>query len=275
MTAQASYIALSWWDLAFASALLVFDAGLSLLLRLGMTRSLIIAALRMVAQLLLLALVLESLFSLASPWLTGAAALFMILFAGREIAGRQERALAGLWSWGLGGGSIFIAAASVSLFSLTTQVNPDPWWDPRYALPLLGMILGNTMNGVSLGLNSLTSRAYRERSAIEAQLSLGATRWQAFNPITRSAIRSGLISIVNSMAAAGVVSIPGMMTGQLLAGVPPLDAARYQILIMMLIAGATALGTLVAVFGAAYRLSDDRHRLRLDRLRPLGTESRR
>jgi putative ABC transport system permease protein len=267
MTAQASYIALSWWDLLIASGLLLIDAGLSLWLRLGMTRSLLIAAVRMVAQLLLLALVLESLFSLSSPWLTGGAALFMILFAGREVAGRQERQLRGIWGWGLGSSSIFLAAVTVSLFALTTQVNPDPWWNPRYALPLLGMILGNTMNGISLGLNSLTSRAYRERTAIEAQLALGATRWQAFNPITRSAIRAGLISIVNSMAAAGVVSIPGMMTGQLLAGVPPLDAARYQILIMILIAGATALGTLVAVFGGAHRLTDDRHRLRLDRLK--------
>jgi putative ABC transport system permease protein len=266
-TAQISYITLSWWDLALASSLLLIDAGLSLGLRLGMTRSMIIAAVRMVVQLLLLALVLESLFALASPWITGVTALFMVLFAGREVAGRQERKLRGLWGWGLGSGSIFFAAVTVSLFSLTTQVNPDPWWDPRYALPMLGMILGNTMNGISLGLNGLTSRAYREKSAIEAQLSLGATRWQAFNPIIRSAVRAGLISIVNSMAAAGIVSIPGMMTGQLLAGVPPLDAVRYQILIMVLIAGATALGTLIAVLGGTYRLTDERHRLRLDRLK--------
>jgi putative ABC transport system permease protein len=266
-TAQISYITLSWWDLALASSLLLIDAGLSLGLRLGMTRSMIIAAVRMVVQLLLLALVLESLFALASPWITGVTALFIVLFAGREVAGRQERKLRGLWGWGLGSGSIFFAAVTVSLFSLTTQVNPDPWWDPRYALPMLGMILGNTMNGISLGLNGLTSRAYREKSAIEAQLSLGATRWQAFNPIIRSAVRAGLISIVNSMAAAGIVSIPGMMTGQLLAGVPPLDAVRYQILIMVLIAGATALGTLIAVLGGTYRLTDERHRLRLDRLK--------
>jgi putative ABC transport system permease protein len=81
-------------------------------------------------------------------------------------------------------------------------------------------------------------------------------------------MRSGLMPIINSMAAAGVVSLPGMMTGQILAGAPPLEAVKYQILIMFLIAGGTGLGTMLAVWLGAKRLFDNRERLRLDRLAP-------
>jgi putative ABC transport system permease protein len=179
---------------------------------------------------------------------------------------RQERRLAGLWSYGLGTGCMLIAASLVTIFALTTQVRPEPWYNPRYALPLLGMILGNTMTGISLGLHTLTSGLLRERAAVEAQLMLGATRRQALLPQTRAALRSGLMPIVNSMAATGLVSLPGMMTGQILSGVAPAEAVKYQLLIMFLIAGGTGLGTTAAVLAGGWRLTDARHRLRLDRL---------
>ena len=158
------------------------------------------------------------------------------------------------------------AGLIVTVLALTTQIKPDPWYDPRYALPLLGMILGNTMNGVALGLNALITGAVREKSAVEARLALGHDIRTAMSGIVREAVRTGLIPIINAMAAAGIVSLPGMMTGQILAGIPPVEAVKYQILIMFLIAGGTGLGLLSAVYGGVYRLSDNRHRLRLDRL---------
>jgi putative ABC transport system permease protein len=136
------------------------------------------------------------------------------------------------------------------------------------AIPLLGMILGNTMSGVSLGLNTLTTAATRERNAVEARIALGATRWEALGTVMRQAMRSGLIPIINGMSATGLVSLPGMMTGQILAGIDPKEAVKYQLLIMFLIAGATGFGVLGAVIGGVYRLTDERHRLRLDRLGP-------
>ena len=128
------------------------------------------------------------------------------------------------------------------------------------------MILGNTMTGISLGLDVLITGLVRERAAIEACLALGGTRYQAVLPVVRDALRSGFTPIMNSMAAIGLVSLPGMMTGQILAGVEPVDAAKYQLLIMFLIAGGTGLGTLAAVLGGAHLLTDQRHRLRLDRI---------
>jgi putative ABC transport system permease protein len=159
-----------------------------------------------------------------------------------------------------------VAAGAVTALALLTQLRPDPWYHPRYALPLLGMILGNTMTGISLGLDVLTNSLVRERAAVEARLALGATRREALMSVTRDALRSGFMPIINSMAAVGLVSLPGMMTGQILAGVEPIEAVKYQLLIMFLIAGGTGLGTLMAVLGGGYRLTDGRHRLRLDRL---------
>jgi putative ABC transport system permease protein len=152
------------------------------------------------------------------------------------------------------------------VFALTTQIQPTPWWSPQFALPLFGMILGNTMTGVSLGLDTLHTALYRERAAIEARLLLGSTRWEAVSAAHQRAIRSGFTPIINSMAATGVVSLPGMMTGQILSGVDPQEAVKYQILITLLIGGATGLGVLAATFASVWRLTDSRERLRLDRL---------
>ena len=262
------YVRLDYLDLAIAALLVLANAGLSIALELGLAKRVLIAALRMVVQLVLVGLVLKTLFALSSPLWTGLAALAMILFAGREIVARQERRLSGWWSYGLGTTCMLLAATIVTLFALTVQVRPDPWYDPRYALPLLGMILGNTMTGISLGLHALTTGLVRERPGVEAQLALGATRTQATRPVVRAALTSALMPIVNSMAATGLVALPGMMTGQILAGVAPEEAVKYQILIMFLIAGGTTLGAVAAVLGGVRRLTDARHRLRLDRLSP-------
>jgi len=268
MDGAAAYIPLTWWDLALGSLLVVANAGLSLALDLGLHKRLAISSLRMLVQLFLMGLVLTTLFKLLSPGLTALAVLVMVGFAGREVSARQDRRLKGLWSYGLGTASMMLAALLVTVLALTTALKPDPWYDPRYALPLLGMILGNTMTGVSLGLNSLTTGLYQRRAAVEARLMLGDDRHSAFSPVVKQALRNALMPIINVMSATGVVSIPGMMTGKILGGVPPAQAVKYQIMILFLIAGGVGLGALAAVFGGVHRLSDSRHRLRLDRLLP-------
>ncbi|MEQ8734360.1 MAG: iron export ABC transporter permease subunit FetB [Rhodospirillaceae bacterium] len=262
-----TYISLSVADLAVGSLLIVANGALSLMLGLKIERTLLVATLRMIVQLTLVGYILTVVFDLSSPVWTGLIAVVMIVFAGYEVAARQDRRLTGFWSYGLGAAAMSFSSALVTVLALTTQIGPDPWYDPQYAIPLLGMILGNSMTGIALSLSTLTTGVARDRAAIEAQLCLGATRWVACGPLARSAIRTGLMPMINAMAAAGVVSLPGMMTGQILAGVPPTEAVRYQILIMFLIVGATGLGVLITVFGGLFYLTDARHRLRLDRLR--------
>ena len=254
-------------DLALASLLVLLAGGLSLALRLGVTAQLFIAALRMLVQLSLMGLVLKTLFTLVSPWLTALAAAVMLLFAGREVMGRQTRPLKGLWTYGLGTGAMTLAATLVTVLALSVTLRADPWYHPAYALPLLGMVLGNCMTGTALALERLTEGAAKERAAIEARLALGHDRVRAFSSVVRQAVRAGIMPVVNAMSAMGLVFLPGMLTGQILAGQPAEQAVRYQILVMFLIAGGTALGVLSITLAAAARLTDGRHRLRLDRLK--------
>jgi putative ABC transport system permease protein len=260
-------IELSPFDLSIAAALVLGLAAVSWRLHLGVEKRLLIAALRSILQLTLLGLVLKTLFAQSNPLLIGALSLFMLGMAGYEVMARQQRRFKGLWGMGIGTLSMFVSSFSITLLALHLVVKVDPWYTPQYLIPLLGMLLGNTMSGMAVALDNLTQNAWQQRLVIEAQLILGRNWDGAISDIRRNALRSGLIPIINAMAAAGVVSLPGMMTGQILGGSPPLEAAKYQIMILLLIAVGTGLGAIVAVWIGSRRLFDERQRLRLDRLR--------
>ena len=144
--------------------------------------------------------------------------------------------------------------------------NVVPWYHPQYSIPLLGMILGNTLNGISLGLGRLGEELMSRRSQVEMMLTLGATSWEAARNSVRQAVRTGMIPTINAMMVTGIVSLPGMMTGQLLSGIRPMEAVKYQIVIMFLIASGTALGTIGVVLLSFRQLFDSFHRFRSDRL---------
>ena len=261
-------IVLSPWDLALAALLIVALAGLSFHLRIGSEGALLVSAARSTAQLLLIGVVLKVLFANGHPVWVGLLASVMLVVAGREGMVRQKRRFVGWWGFGVGTLSMFVSSFAVSMLALLLVIGSEPWYAPQYAIPLLGMILGNTMNGISLGLDRLTQDAAHKRQIIESRLALGHDWRRAISDSRREAMRVGMIPIINAMSAAGIVSLPGMMTGQILAGTPPVEAVKYQILVMFLIAGGTGFGTMVAVSLAARRLFDERQRLRLDRLSP-------
>ena len=260
-------VELSLADLAIAAVLVLLLALLSIRLRSNISQQLIIAAVRTAVQLTLVGLVLKVLFANASFGWVMLMALIMLLVAGREVMARQERRFKGWLGYGVGTFSMFLSSFAVAEFALVVILGEDPWYTPQYAIPLLGMLLGNTMNGIAIAMDRLTHAAWEQRAVIEARLMLGE-RWdQAIADYRRQAIRSGMIPIINAMAAAGIVSLPGMMTGQILAGAPPVEAVKYQILIMFLISAGTGLGTLAAVSIGSKQLFDERQRLCLDRLR--------
>ncbi len=260
-------ILLSSWDLALAAILVLVAASLTYWMRIGETASLLIAAVRTVVQLLLIGFVLKAVFGNAHWLWVSLLGLFMLIVAGRESTVRQSRRFTGAWSLTLGSLSMFISAFSVTILALTIVIGASPWYTPQYAIPLLGMVLGNTMNGVALGLDRLTQSAADKRENIEARLVLGHRAVEAIANIRNDSIRVGMIPIINAMAAAGLVSLPGMMTGQILAGSDPVEAVKYQILVMFLIAAGTIFGTIGAVWLGSRRLFDKRERLRLDRLK--------
>jgi putative ABC transport system permease protein len=260
-------VTLSTLDLGIAALLVLALALLSMRLKAGISRQLLVAAARTAIQLTLIGLVLKTLFAnVHLAWVT-LMALFMLLVAGREVMVRQKRRFRGWWGYALGTVSMFLSSFTVAVFTLVVILGDTPWYTPQYAIPLLGMLLGNTMNGISIAMDRLTTTAWEQREVIEARLMLGQSWDEAISAIRQQAVSSGLIPIINAMAAAGVISLPGMMTGQILAGAPPVEAVKYQILIMFLITVGTGLGTLSAVTIGSRRLFDARQRLCLDRLR--------
>jgi putative ABC transport system permease protein len=123
------------------------------------------------------------------------------------------------------------------------------------------MVLGNGLTGISLGIDRMLNDFLAHKDSIEARLSLGASLWEAVRPWIQDAVRSGMVPIVNSMMVIGLVSLPGMMTGQILAGEDPVNAVAYQILIMFMIAACTALGTIGICLIGYWKLADPYERL--------------
>ena len=259
-------ISLSPFDLSMAALLVLILAGISIILKLDLASRIIVAAIRTVVQLLLIGLVLKVLFAQVSLLFVSVLSIFMLLIAGREVMARQQRRFGGLWGYGLGTLSMFVSSFTLTVYALIVVVGTDPWYTPQYAIPLLGMMLGNTMTGVSLALDKLTTTAWQQRSVIEARLILGQDWRTAIGDITRDSVRIGMMPMINAMAAAGLVSLPGMMTGQILSGTEPVEAVKYQILIMFLITAGTGFAAMLATWVGARRLFDDRQRLRLERL---------
>jgi putative ABC transport system permease protein len=252
-------------DIAWATPLLVLDGALSLWLGLRFHRELAIATLRMVVQLCVVGYLLRYIFAEHSPWLTTAMLLAMSLVAVREVAARPARRLSS--------GNVWVALPNVlgvvmltTAFALMTAIRPAPWYDPRYAIPLVGILLGSVLNAGSIVLTEVLDSVGLRRDAIEAQLMLGRTYREATAPVVTRAIRHAMVPMINQMAAAGIITLPGTMTGQMLAGADPVEAVKYQILLLILLAGASCLAAVGTAFLAMSRLTDDRQRLRLTRL---------
>jgi putative ABC transport system permease protein len=258
-------IDLSWLDLSIAASLLLINGLFSMWLGLGLGKKLLVGAVRTVVQLTLLGYVLVYVFDVQRGLLVGAMAMVMVVLASIEAVRRTSHRYRGIRLHAFL--SLVVAAGVSTLLVTVLVVRPDPWWAPRYLIPLLGMVLGNGLNGISLGLERCLSSFDDGRDRIELMVAAGATPWEASRPVAAESIRTGLIPILNSMSVVGLVTIPGMMTGQILGGSSPEVAARYQMLVMFLIAGATAAGTGGVVLFAVRALFDKEGRLRSERLR--------
>jgi len=261
-----STVALTPLDLVLAASLLAINAAISWGFGLRLERSIAVAAARMVVQLALIGLVLKFIFGQTSPAWT--LALVLVMAAAAEVVTRQHRRLKGWHALGLSSATLLFIGVAITSLGVGVIIGPEPWYAPRYVLPILGMVLGNAMTAMSLVLDTFCETVTRERAAIEARLALGAERREAVSGALRTSLRTGMTPILNSMATTGIVALPGMMTGQILAGADPLEAVKYQILVMFLIAAATALAAFFGALGAMLLLTDKRHRLRLERLAP-------
>jgi len=255
---------LSLGDVAIAALLVFINGALSVALKLDLERKLAWAAVRTVVQLLAIGYVLGWVFAFARWYAVLPLMALMTLIAGFAGSQRGAHTYPGQRIDSIV--SIWVSAWLIAAVGLFAVIRIRPWYEPQYAIPILGMILGNTLTGVSLGVERMTQELTARRDRVESALALGATRWEAAQASAREAVRAGMIPTLNQMAVVGVVSLPGMMTGQVLAGQSPLQAVRYQIVIMFLIAASSALGTVGAVLLAWQRVFSADHRFLASRL---------
>lgn len=246
MTAEtAGVVVIGWPQLLLAVGFVVVAGIISVRLSLGLEKDLAIATVRTYLQLFALGLVLRWVFDIDSAWLVIGLLLLMTAAAARIVVKRAPDAPRGLW-----GSSVVSMALTgfIITFSVTgLVVQVEPWYRAQYVIPIAGMVLGNSMTGIALALERTFADLESRADELVTLVALGATPWEAAAPSVRRALAAALIPTINSMAAAGIVFIPGMMTGQILAGADPLAATGYQIVVMLMVAAATALGSVMVV----------------------------
>ncbi|WP_291424174.1 iron export ABC transporter permease subunit FetB [Deinococcus sp.] len=252
------------WQVAASAALLLVSIGLSWWLKLGLGREILVAGVRMTVQLLLVGLILAWVFALKQPLPVVAIGLVMTLLAAQASSARPKYRYRSLFLDSFV--AIFGSSFLLTGLTLSAVLRIHPWFEPQYAVPILGMILGNSVTSVALGAERFTADLHARRGEVEGQLLLGATRWEAAHPLMATAVKTGMLPTLNSMTVMGIVSLPGMMTGQILAGESPQNAVHYQLVMMFVLAASSALGSLGVVLLAYHRLFDNRDRLRLERL---------
>ncbi len=212
----------------------------------GREREIILSTVRMTVQLIAAGYILIWIFERPHPVVTLAAVGTMEIFAVGNIFRRVRHPL----SYPLRRAVAFSMVSgtlSALFFFLLVVVGITPWFEPRYFIPIAGMIIGNSMTGISLGVNRLLEGVRERKEMIEGALMLGAYPKRAMKEVVDASFDAAILPTLNSMMGMGIVFLPGMMTGQILSGVSPLAAIEYQIAIMLGIAGSVALSVILFV----------------------------
>lgn len=213
---------ISLLDLSFAFAPVAIVVGVLYWWSLGGGNA-VYALIRMLIQLLLIGYVLTYIFQADNALIVIGVLTMMLLVSSwislRSLQKKSKLAYAKIL--------ISISIGGVFTLLLVTQavLTLDPWFEPQYVIPLAGMIFANSMNTVSLAAERFDSER-NQHGYMESR---------------RIALRACMIPVINSLFAVGLVSLPGMMTGQILSGVSPLIAARYQIVVMCMIFGSAGI----------------------------------
>ncbi len=237
-------VQMNLWQFGLIYLLLLVVLAVMKKSRISQTKLLIVASVRMTVQLVLAGLVLTYIFGNPHPVFTVLYLLAMTAFAIRRVLSKNKS---------LNKRFKLIVAASLAgsglaivVFFIMAVVGVDIF-NPQYTIPVSGMIIGNAMTGVSLGLKSFTESINGQRSRIGALLNTGAEPKRILHPFVNSALETALLPTLNSMLGLGIISLPGMMTGQILSGTPPLTAILYQISIMIAICTVVCLAVFCAL----------------------------
>jgi putative ABC transport system permease protein len=236
-------IQLDFIDLGWALGMIGLAIGLSAWQRLGLEWQLGQAGGRTLIQMTLVGYLLAAVFDprAKNPWLVMGVLIIMLAIASVVAKNRISKKIKGLFL--LVSSSILVSAAFTLIYVNLLIIKPPTWYEPQYIIPLAGILIGNAMNAATISGERLVSILNSSQIEIETHLSLGATPLEAVSEYRKDAVKAGLIPTINTMMIVGVVTLPGTITGQLLSGVSPLDAASYQILIMFMLALTTVMST--------------------------------
>lgn len=223
---------LDFFDLILALILIAITLGIVSWQKLGLSSQIIIATGRSLVQLLAVGYVLDFIFAFNNPWLVLIAIVVMSIIAAIFTNSRLGKKLKGLFLvvWG----AILGAIAIILCYTTILIAQPDTWYQPQYLIPIAAMMFANAINGSTIAGERLVSTINNNRLEIETHLSLGASPSQATITYRREAMRAGLLPLLNQMTVIGMATIPAFFSGQLLAGIDPLNAASYEILLLFM-----------------------------------------
>jgi putative ABC transport system permease protein len=241
--------------------LILIPVGIFFHLQLGIIRDTLIALARMTAQLFLVGLYLKYIFQLNNPLLSLLWVVVMLVVANISIL-NKARLKKRLFFWrsltGVAGSTLLVSG-----WFIFVAIRPEPLHDARYMIPITGMILGNCLRSNVLSLERFYSGIRRNEAEFTTYLMLGATLNEAIRPYLRDAVKAAVNPSIASMATMGIVSLPGMMTGQILGGALPMEAIKYQIGIMICIFVAMVVAAFLNILLSLSVAFDDHQRLNL------------
>lgn len=226
-------IDISWLQLGLFSSLLLIPLLINAYFKLGINKSTLIALSRMLLQLLFLGLYLEYIFVLNNVWLNIIWVLMMIIIGSHSIVTKSDLSHTTLFI--INGFALSCALLPLLFILSFVIIQPSPLYSAQYMIPLAGMLLGNSLSSNIVALQTLFEGLSLRKSEYEAAIALGATPYQAAFPFLQQALKKAQAPILASMATTGIVTLPGMMTGQILGGVTPMVAIKYQLLILVTI----------------------------------------
>jgi putative ABC transport system permease protein len=238
-------------DLAWALGLIGISIGLLQWQRVGLGKQIALAAARSILQLLVMGLGLQLVWQFDNPLVTigsiGAIAIATTIATTNRIGDRMKNLLP------IVGGAIFTGLIGAVGYTILVVIKPTNWHQPQYLLSCAGICLGYLLNNTAVAGERTIGEIDRHQAEIETRLSLGATPAQAVAAYRQTAIKSALVPTIDTLMVAGLVTIPGFLTGELLANVQPVNAAGYQIVILFAVMASNTIAVLLVTSGIANR----------------------
>jgi putative ABC transport system permease protein len=236
-------------DLGWAIGLIAIAIGLVQWQKLGLSGQIALAASRSILQLLVMGFVLQIVWQLNNPYISIAAILAIALVTSIAATKRISEKIGGLYP--IVGGAILTGLIVALIYTIAVVIKPENWDQPNYLFACAGLCLGYLLNSVAVAGERLVSAISQHQAEIETHLSLGATSSQAVAVYRRAAVKAALLPTIDTLMVAGLVTLPGFLTGEFIGNVAPLNATAYQIVVLFMVMLANTIATLIVTDGIA------------------------